>query len=161
MTEELELVTEMRSLYQGNKSVTQNMVRLLFNLSRLDLEAQYTYFYCPSSKQRSLPDDGRLALRRCPHSLLDIFLVFGTGSCVASHLSQAHLSHEETSISNSQCTGRVMGPLLNISNWVSSHWRKTLRFRYHVGMTQIESLQSQCTGANLNQMNQQQDHSDA
>lgn len=161
MTEELELVTEMRSLYRGNKSVTPNMVWLLFNPSRLDLEAQSTYFYCPSSKQRSLPDDGRLALCRCPHSLLDIFLVFGTGSCVASHLSQAHLSHEETSISNSQCTGRVMGPLLNISNWISSLWRKILMFRYHVRMIQIEFLQSQCIGANLNQMNQQQDHSDA
>lgn len=46
------------------------------------------------SEQRALPDDGRLALCCCPHSLLNILLVFRADSRVASHLCQAHLCRQ-------------------------------------------------------------------
>lgn len=49
--------------------------------------------------EQSLPDDGWLILGRSPHSFLNVFLVFWTSSCVASHLRKADLNIEWTCVS--------------------------------------------------------------
>lgn len=47
---------------------------------------------------QNLPYDGWLILRRSSYSLLDVFLVFWTGSCVASHLRKANLNIKATHV---------------------------------------------------------------